>query len=129
MTETTTQIDQMATVMVPVSDQDRAIDFYVEKLGFEKRADIAFGEQGAGRWIEVGLPGAQTTIALTPERGEWVVGRMTGVSLTTGDIDTLHARLRDAGVDVGIILELQGEMRLLDVYDPDGNRIQLAQEL
>jgi catechol 2,3-dioxygenase-like lactoylglutathione lyase family enzyme len=38
-------------------------------------------------------------------------------------------RLRDAGVEVGIVLELTGEMRLLDVYDPDGNRIQLAEEL
>jgi hypothetical protein len=38
-------------------------------------------------------------------------------------------RLRAAGVDVGIVFELQGEMRLLDVYDPDGNRVQLAQEL
>ena len=48
------------------------------------------------------------------------------------DVDDLKAeadRLRDAGVNVGIIFELQGEMRLLDVYDPDGNRIQLAQEL
>jgi predicted enzyme related to lactoylglutathione lyase len=48
------------------------------------------------------------------------------------DVDDLKSeadRLRDAGVNVGIILELQGEMRLLDVYDPDGNRIQLAQEL
>ena len=38
-------------------------------------------------------------------------------------------RLRESGVEVGIVLELTGEMRLLDVYDPDGNRIQLAQEL
>jgi hypothetical protein len=38
-------------------------------------------------------------------------------------------RLREAGVEVGIVLELTGEMRLLDVYDPDGNRVQLAQEL
>jgi len=38
-------------------------------------------------------------------------------------------RLRESGVEVGIVLELTGEMRLLDVYDPDGNRIQLAEEL
>ena len=129
MTETTTQIDQMATVMVPVSDQDRAIDFYVEKLGFEKRADIAFGEQGAGRWIEVGLPGAQTTIALTPERGEWVVGRMTGVSLTTGDIDTLHARLRDAGVDVDAeIMRMDGPPPPMFWFrDADGNQLLIVE--
>jgi hypothetical protein len=38
-------------------------------------------------------------------------------------------RLRAKGLDVGIVFELQGEMRLLDVFDPDGNRVQLAQEL
>ena len=38
-------------------------------------------------------------------------------------------RLREAGVEVGVVLELHGQMRLLDVFDPDGNRIQLAQLL
>ena len=39
-------------------------------------------------------------------------------------------RLREVGVNVGVVVEIpQGVMRLLDVYDPDGNRIQLAQEL
>ena len=45
------------------------------------------------------------------------------------DLKAEAERLRAAGVDVGIVFELQGEMRLLDVYDPDGNRVQLAQEL
>ena len=44
------------TVIVPVSDQDRAIEFYVETLGFEKRADIPFG--GGERWVEVAPAGA-----------------------------------------------------------------------
>ncbi len=48
---TKTQITQIGTVMVPVSDQDRAIEFYTEKLGFEKRADIPFGH--GDRWVEV----------------------------------------------------------------------------
>jgi catechol 2,3-dioxygenase-like lactoylglutathione lyase family enzyme len=99
MPQTTAHLKQMATVMVPVSDQDRALDFYVGKLGFEKRVDIPFGEGDAERWIEVGPPGAETSIALTPERGEWAVGRMTGVSLATADIDATHAHLRQAGVD------------------------------
>ena len=48
------------------------------------------------------------------------------------DVDDLKAeaeRLRAAGVEVGIVVELGGEMRLLDVFDPDGNRLQFAQEL
>ena len=48
---------------------------------------------------------------------------------TSTDLKAEADRLREAGVEVGIVLELTGEMRLLDVYDPDGNRIQLAQEL
>ena len=46
-----------------------------------------------------------------------------------GDLKAEAERLREAGVEVGIVLELQGEIRLLDVYDPDGNRVQLAEEL
>jgi hypothetical protein len=45
------------------------------------------------------------------------------------DVKAEADRLRSLGVEVGIVLELSGEMRLLDVYDPDGNRVQLAQEL
>ena len=56
--------------------------------------------------------------------------RTAGVA--TVDVDDVKAeaeRLRDEGVEVGTVLELHGEVRLLDVFDPDGNRIQLVQEL
>ena len=62
MSETTTNITRVGTVVVPVSDQDRALEFYVGKLGFETRIDGPFGE--GQRWIEVAPPGATTTIAL-----------------------------------------------------------------
>ena len=52
-----THITQVGRVMVLVSDQDRAIAFYVEKLGFELRADVPFGD--GDRWVEVAPPGAQ----------------------------------------------------------------------
>jgi catechol 2,3-dioxygenase-like lactoylglutathione lyase family enzyme len=124
-------LNNMATVMVPVADQDRAIGFYVEKLGFEKRVDIPFGDgDQAGRWIEVGLPGAQTTIALTPERGDdWVAGRMTGVSFVTPDATAEHARLRDAGVDVDAeILRMEGPPPdMFWVRDADGNQLLIVQ--
>src|ERR1700722_15029000 len=71
MTETqTASISQIGTVMVPVSDQDRAIEFYCEKLGLEKRSDVPFANDSY-RWVEVAPAGAQTTIALgTPPKGE-----------------------------------------------------------
>src|ERR1039457_3859383 len=57
-----TRITRIGTVIVPVSDQERALSFYVETLGFEKRLDAPFGQ--GGRWIEVAPAGAATTIAL-----------------------------------------------------------------
>jgi catechol 2,3-dioxygenase-like lactoylglutathione lyase family enzyme len=59
-------ITRIGTVIVPVTDQDEALEFYVGRLGFEKRID---GEDAPGeRWVEVAPPGAATTIALVPKR-------------------------------------------------------------
>ena len=55
-TETTTRIKQVGTVIVPVTNQDRALEFYVGTLGFEKRTDMPFGD--GDRWVEVAPPGA-----------------------------------------------------------------------
>ena len=72
MTEATASginVAQVATVMVPVADQDKAIEFYVEKLGFEKRADVPFGD--GNRWVEVAPAGGATTVALVqPMEGQ-----------------------------------------------------------
>ena len=45
------------------------------------------------------------------------------------DVKTEAERLREQGVEVGVVFELHGQIRLVDVFDPDGNRIQLAQSL
>src|SRR5437588_4839907 len=97
-TETRTRITEVGRVIVPVSDQDRAIDFYVGKLGFEKRADIPYGQ--GDRWIELAPPGGSTAIAVVLPREGDPVGRETGIALTSDDIDADHAELRDRGVDV-----------------------------
>jgi catechol 2,3-dioxygenase-like lactoylglutathione lyase family enzyme len=95
--DTATRINQLATVIVPVSDQDRAIEFYVEKLGFEKRSDTPFGN--GDRWVEVAPPGAASTIALMPPREGEPIGIDTHVAFATSDIDADHADLRARGVD------------------------------
>jgi predicted enzyme related to lactoylglutathione lyase len=107
------------TVWYHVRELDSARQFYRETLGFEETA-VDFSE----RWshlkhgeMELGLAGGE------PQEDNVVA------HVDVDDLKSEADRLRDAGVNVGIILELQGEMRLLDVYDPDGNRIQLAQEL
>ena len=62
-------VTRIGTVIVPVSDQDRALEFYVGTLGFEVRIDGAFGD--GGRWLEVAPPGAATTLALVPGGRRW----------------------------------------------------------
>ena len=56
-----TPINQVGAVFVPVADQDRALGFYLDTLGFEKRADFTYGEDS--RWMEVAPPGAANTLA------------------------------------------------------------------
>src|ERR1700675_4964226 len=92
-------LSQVGRVIVPVADTDRAIDFYVDTLGFEKVVDIPMGE--AMRWVEVALPGGTTTIALSPPpEGQEAGGSQTGICLDTSNVDADHAALKAAGVDV-----------------------------
>jgi catechol 2,3-dioxygenase-like lactoylglutathione lyase family enzyme len=114
-----TRITRVGTVIVPVSDQDRALEFYVGTLGFEKRLDGAFGD---GRWIEVAPPGAATTIALVPADG-------IEVSLATEDADADHAALRAAGVDADAEVMRMGDFvpPMFTFRDPDGNRFRMVE--
>src|SRR3954464_8911818 len=108
MSTTTTRINTIGIVCIPVSDQDKAIEFYVDTLGLEKRADVPFGN--GYRWVEVAPPGAATTIALAPPpEGKPSGGVETGIGLQTHDIDKLHAELRNAGVDVDAEVSRMGD--------------------
>jgi catechol 2,3-dioxygenase-like lactoylglutathione lyase family enzyme len=125
MTDTTTNITQVGTVLVPVSDQDRALEFYVGKLGFETRLDGPFGD--SGRWLEVAPPGAATTLALVP-RSE---GDSTGseVSFSTRNAEADHAQLRARGVDADEELIRMGDYvpPMFTFRDPDGNRFRIVE--
>jgi catechol 2,3-dioxygenase-like lactoylglutathione lyase family enzyme len=126
-TETRTHITQVGTVMVPVSDQDRAIEFYVGKLGFEKRGDTPYGD--GERWVEVAPPGAATTIALVPPREGDATGIETRVGLTTEDADAALAHLRAQGVEADEEVSRMGDPvpPLFFFRDPDGNRLLIAE--
>ncbi|MGP0100318.1 MAG: VOC family protein [Solirubrobacteraceae bacterium] len=126
-TETTTRITQLGTVMVPVSDQDRALDFYTGKLGFEKRADIPFGH--GDRWVEVAPAGAATTIALVPPREGEPTGIQTRVGFTSEDIDADHASLLAQGVDVDEAVMRMGDPvpPMFFFRDQDGNQLMAVQ--
>lgn len=109
----------MATVWYRVRDLDQARAFYRDVLGFEE-VFVDF-EDGWSR-----LTHGEMEIALA----EGDPGESSGVAhVDVEDVKADAQRLRDQGVEVGVVLELHGQIRLVDVYDPDGNRIQLAQSL
>ena len=127
MTPTKSRVSKVATVVVPVADQDRAIEFYVEKLGFEVRMDVPFG--GDYRWVEVAPGDAVTTIALAPPReGDPTGNRETGISLYTEDIDGYHAELKARGVDVDAEIGRMGDPvpPLFWLRDPEGNTLMVV---
>jgi catechol 2,3-dioxygenase-like lactoylglutathione lyase family enzyme len=106
-------------VWYQVRDLDAARRFYRDKLGF----DETYVDED-GRWsrlvhgaMEIGLAEGDPTED----------GGVAHVDVT--DVKAMADRLRADGVEVGVVVELAGEMRLLDVFDPDGYRIQLAEEL
>jgi catechol 2,3-dioxygenase-like lactoylglutathione lyase family enzyme len=122
------RIAQVGTVGVPVTDQDRALDFYVHKLGFEKRMDAPFG-QGL-RWIEVAPPEAVTTIALMPAPEGTPVGVDTGIRLTSGDAEADHTDLLARGVDADAgIMRWPGVPPMFAVRDPDGNVLYVVERV
>lgn len=128
MSSTSTRVSKISTVVIPVADVDRAIEFYTEKLGFNKRVDIPFG--GQYRWVEVGPADAVTTIALAPPPPGGSTGnRETGIGLQTDDIDAYHAELKANGVDVDAELSRMGDPvpPLFWLRDPEGNTLMVVQ--
>ena len=128
MPGTKTRVNKVATVIIPTADQDSAVAFYVDKLGFEKRVDVPFGN--GYRWIEVGIGGESTTIALAPPPPGGVTGnRETGISLQTDDIDGYHAELKAAGVDVDTDISRMGDPvpPMFWLRDPEGNTLMVVQ--
>jgi catechol 2,3-dioxygenase-like lactoylglutathione lyase family enzyme len=125
MSDGTMRITRVGTVIIPVSDQDRALEFYVGTLGFEKRMDAQFGP--GGRWIEVAPPGAATTIALVPQAADGQ-GSIE-VSLATEAAESDHAALLASGVDADAQLIRMGENvpPMFTFRDPDGNRFRMVE--
>ena len=122
-----TPITGLRTVGVPVLDQDRALAFYVGKLGFETRVDAPV-EQLGGRWIEVAPAGAAVTIALVPADGGAPAGVETGIRLTTPDATAVHAELRSSGADVGELLRWPGVPAMFSIRDADGNGLEVVEQ-
>jgi catechol 2,3-dioxygenase-like lactoylglutathione lyase family enzyme len=128
VSSTKTRVNKISTVVIPVDDVDRAIEFYTEKLGFNKRVDVPFGDKY--RWVEVGPGDAETTIALAPPPPGGSTGsRETGIGLQTDDIDAYHAELKAQGVDVDDEVSRMGDPvpPLFWLRDPEGNTLMVVQ--
>ena len=123
MNEPTTRVTHIGTVILPVRDQDQALEFFVGTLGFETRIDGSFGP--GQRWIEVAPRGAETSIALVPLEGSAGIE----VSLATGDADSDHASLLDGGLDADAeVMRLgEGVPPMFTFRDPSGNRFRVVE--
>lgn len=102
-----------------VQDLEEARAFYRERLGFEE----AYVDE-EDRWAR--LVRGNTELAIAEGEREEAEAVLT---LDVTDIKLEAERLRAAGVEVGTVLEIPGTIRLLDVFDPDGNRVQLSEEI
>ena len=121
-------VTKVGRVTITVADTDRAIDFYVETLGFEKIVDVPMGD--AGRWVEVLLPGTETSIALAPPPSGREPGKAnTGICLDTSDVDADHGSLKAAGVDVDDEVTRFGDPvpPMFWLRDPDANSLIVVQ--
>jgi catechol 2,3-dioxygenase-like lactoylglutathione lyase family enzyme len=113
-------LTDLAIVSVPVSDQDRALAFYVDVLGLEVIDDSPMGP--TMRWVRVGLKLAQTSITLVTWFPSMVPGSLKGLLFNTDNLEDDVARFRAAGVEVSDIQE-EAWGRYVTFDDPDGNGI------
>jgi lactoylglutathione lyase len=129
-------ITHIGNVTVFVSDQDRALDFYVNKLGLEKRRDEAMGPPGAPRWVEVAPAGAKTVLVLykpteqmpgasSYERALSSIGTFAPFILEVDDMVATHRAFSAAGVQFEDPPAQQPWGWWATVKDPDGNVIGL----
>ena len=109
----------MTTVWYQVRDLDGARGFYKDKLGFTE----TFVDQDV-EWVKLERNGMEVGLAQGEPQEDGGVAHV-----DVEDVKAAAEELRQAGVEVGVVFELHGEIRLLDVFDPDGNRLQFAQDL
>ena len=126
-TRTATTVSNIGVAMFSVADQDAALAFYTEKLGFELRSDTRFGENNEMRWLEVAPPGSLARLALNPPMGGAPGGGSIGVE--TSDVIGEHQRLTAiGGVDLDPEpMQMPGAPLMFMMRDPDGNTIAVVE--
>jgi predicted enzyme related to lactoylglutathione lyase len=130
-------ITSVHSASIFVTDQDRALDFYVSKCGFQKQADMPMGPDS--RWIEVVPPGAKTAVLLykpTPqmpgadsyEQALSMIGKFSNILFNTDDLNRTYDELSSKGVAFPTPPEQQPWGWWAVMADPDGNSFGMRQE-
>jgi len=110
---------------VPVTDQDRALEFYTAKLGFRILTDQPF--DGTQRWIELSIPGAETSLVLfTPDAHRDRIGTFSAISFQCDDIDRTYQELTARGVEFTGPPSKQPWGTFAMFKDPDGNQFVMS---
>lgn len=117
-----TTITDITAVGIPVTDQDKALEFFTGTLGFDKRLDLRRGEDF--RWVTVGAPGAAVSVALV---ADGTVGIDTGIRFMVPDAETEYVSMRERGIKVGELLRWPGVPPMYEFRDPDGNRYEVVE--
>ena len=112
-------------ISIPVRDQDAALKFFTEKLGFKVATDQPFND--SQRWIELKIPGAETGVTLfTPPGHENRIGSFCNVTFMTDDIDRTYQELKDRGVVFTAPPTKQAWGQFAKFQDADGNQFVLS---
>jgi lactoylglutathione lyase len=122
-----TTLTDVRTIGINVRDQDEALAFFTDTLGFEKRLDASISP--TMRWVEVAPPGASTSIALNATEGAEDVETDTGIRFTVPDAAAEHTALAAGGVAVGELLRWPDVPPMFAFDDPDGNRFYIVEEM
>jgi predicted enzyme related to lactoylglutathione lyase len=124
-----TTVSNIGVAMFTIANQDAAIAYYTQTLGWELRSDVAFGDQGGNRWVEVAPPGSTTCLALNPAMGESQPGG-SAIGVETPDVEAEYARVTAIdGVNSTEPMGGQGPVpRMFSIEDPDGNHIWVVQQ-
>ncbi len=124
MNATTTHITGVRTVSIPVDDQDVALHFYLDVLGFTKLRDAATPD--GGRWIEV-APGSESVVLTLEPAVPDVTRGAIGIRFITDDAEAAHAAMKAAGVEADDILRWPGVPAMFAFRDPDGNAFSVTE--
>jgi predicted enzyme related to lactoylglutathione lyase len=118
-------IKQLKFAGVPTRDQDAALAFWTEKVGFRVATDQPMGP--GQRWIELSIPGAETRIVLfTPPGQEDRIGTLSNVSFQCDDVDYTYRQMLAKGVEFTGPPKKEGWGTSAVFKDPDGNSFVLS---